>query len=91
MPKILERAVKQIQAQGHSKSSAYAIATAALQKSGSLKKGTQELTNKGEKRQGMGAEGRAKDRAAKASGGKHTPSEYDYSKRTNASKLKKGK
>lgn len=81
MPKILERLVSQLKAKGHSESSAYAIATSTLQKSGSLKKGSQKLTPKGEKRQAMGAEGRAKDRAAKAGGGK--PSDYRYSKKTN--------
>lgn len=47
MPKILEEAVKKIQAKGHSKSSAYAIATKSLQKAGDLKPGTQEATAKG--------------------------------------------
>jgi len=86
MPKILERAVKQIQAQGHDKKSAFAIATASLQKSGSLKKGSQKLTPKGEKRQAMGAEGRAKDRAAKKSG--HAKDDYRYSKKTNRATLR---
>jgi len=81
VPKILERAVSQIQAKGADKSKAYAIATSGLQKAGVLKPGTQELTSKGAKRQAMGAAGRAKDRAAKAGGGK--PSDYDYSKKTN--------
>ena len=81
MPAILERLVEQLMAKGHSKSSAYAIATSTLQKSGSLKKGTNEATAKGKKRGEMGAAGRAKDRAAKESGGK--PSDYKYSKRTN--------
>lgn len=81
MPKILERAVSQIQAKGADKSKAFAIATAGLQKSGVLKKGTQELTPKGQKRQEMGAAGRAKDRAAKRSGG--DPADYSYNKKTN--------
>ena len=87
MPAILERAVKQIQATGKSKSSAFAIATSTLQKSGSLKKGSQQLTPKGAKRQAMGAEGRAKDRASKE-GSKHKPAAYSYSKRTNRATLK---
>lgn len=81
MPKILERLVGQLQAKGMDKSKAYAIATSQQQKAGNLKKGTQELTAKGARRQAMGAEGRAKDRAAKAAGGK--PSDYVYSKKTN--------
>lgn len=48
MPKILEDLRKKIGAkEGVSKSSSYAIATAALQKQGKLKKGTQEMTPKG--------------------------------------------
>ena len=90
MPQLLERLVQQLMDKGHSKSEAYAIATAQLQKSGSLNKHA-ELTNKGAKRQAMGAEGRAKDRASKASGGRHKPSDYGYSKRTNQSTLRKGK
>ena len=47
MPKILEDAVRQIKKKGHSTSSAFAIATSALQKSGSLKKGHNVATKKG--------------------------------------------
>ena len=86
MPKILERLVSQLEAKGTPKSKAYAIATATQQKAGNLKKGTQELTPKGKKRQDMGAEGRAKDRAAKH--GSHKPSEFTYSKKTNRATLK---
>lgn len=81
MPKILERLVNQLQAKGMPKSQSYAVATSQQQKAGNLKPGTSELTAKGAKRQAMGAEGRAKDRAAKAGGGK--PSDYTYSKKTN--------
>jgi hypothetical protein len=81
MPKILERLVGQLQAKGMPKSQAYAVATSQQQKAGNLKKGTQELTPKGAKRQAMGAEGRAKDRAAKAGGG--NPADYTYSSKTN--------
>lgn len=87
MPKILERLVSQLQAKGKDKSSAYAIATSTLQKSGSLKKGTQQMTAKGEARSRMGAAGRAKDRAVKASGGK--PSDFTYNQLTNAARKKK--
>ncbi|HEX6829053.1 MAG TPA: hypothetical protein VF104_08745 [Burkholderiales bacterium] len=81
MPKILERAVSQIQAKGADKSKAFAIATSSLQKSGVLKKGTQELTPKGAKRQEMGAAGRAKDRAARKAGG--DANDYKYNPKTN--------
>jgi hypothetical protein len=53
MPKILDEAVKQIKAKGASTSSAYAMATSALQKSGSLKPGTQKATPKGAARGSM--------------------------------------
>lgn len=81
MPKILDRLVSQLQAKGMPKSNAFAVATSTLQKAGDLKAGTRTLTAKGEKRQAMGAAGRAKDRAAKASGGK--VSDYKYNPRTN--------
>jgi hypothetical protein len=50
MPKILDEAVKQIRKKGHSKSSAYAIATSTLQKAGELHKGHNTPTAKGVKR-----------------------------------------
>ena len=87
MPAILERLVRQLMAKGKSKSQAYAIATATLQKRGVLKPGTRKLTKKGAKRNRMGAAGRAKSRAAKYSGRK--PGDYKYNKRTNRATLKK--
>ena len=47
MPKILDDAVRAVKKKGHSTSSAFAIATSALQKSGSLKKGHNAPTKKG--------------------------------------------
>lgn len=88
MPKILERLVGQLEAKGKDKQSAFAIATSQLQKHGVLKKGSQELTPKGEKRQALGNAGRAKDRAAKYSGN-HKPSDYTYDPKTNYAKLKR--
>ena len=82
MPKILERLVKQLTANGKNKNAAYAIATSALQKSGNLKPGTTEPTAKGSKRGNMTPAERAKDRAAKESGGK--PSDYKYNKHNNS-------
>ncbi len=73
MPAILERLVSQLQAKGKSKSSAFAIATSALQKSGNLKKGTQKA--------------RAKDRASKKSGRKK--SNYKYNSKSNRATLRK--
>ena len=45
-----------------------------------------KLTAEGKKRQALGNAGRAKDRAAKASG--HKPSDYKYNPKTNSAKLK---
>ena len=44
MPKILENLVKKLSGKGKSKSSAYAIATNQLQKTGKLKSKTNKLT-----------------------------------------------
>jgi hypothetical protein len=52
-PKILDEAVKQLKAKGWGTSSAYAIGTSALQKSGSLKPGSNKPTAKGIKRGAM--------------------------------------
>jgi len=86
MPKLLDRLVSQLKAKGMPESEAFAIATKQLQKAGDLKPGTQELTPKGKIRQDMGAAGRAKDRAAKASG--HKTSDFKYNQLTNRARLK---
>lgn len=91
MPKILTRLISQLKAKGISESSAHAIATSRLQKSGNLKKGSTEATAKGVKRGNMTAGERAKDRAIKYSKGKHKASEYSYNKKTNRASLKKVK
>lgn len=49
MPKVLEDLVSKLEAKGHDKSSAFAIATAQLQKQGVLKKGSQKLARKKKK------------------------------------------
>jgi hypothetical protein len=82
MPKILDRLVSQLTANGMPKDKAYAVATKKLQESGNLKKGTREATAKGVKRGNMTPAQRAKDRAAKASGGK--ASDYKYNKKNNS-------
>ena len=87
MPKILDRLVKQLEAKGKSKSSAFAIATSSLQKAGDLKKGTQQATAKGAKRGNMTAGERAKSRAVKANPGT-SPSNFSYSRKTNRARKK---
>ena len=81
MPKILERLVSQLVKNGMPKDKAYAVAVSKLQKSGNLKKGSTEPTEKGERRGNMTPAQRAKDRAAKRSGGK--ASDYKYNKHNN--------
>lgn len=82
MPAILDRLVSQLKANGKSDKEAHAIAIASLQRSGNLKKGSTEATAKGERRGKMTPAERAKDRAAKKSGGK--PSDYSYNKHNNS-------
>lgn len=67
MPKILDDAVESIMRKNPkmSKSSAYAIATKSLQKSGDLKEGSNEATKKGDRRGEMSKATRAKTRAKK--------------------------
>jgi len=79
MPKLLDRCVKQLIANGKSRSAATAICTKSLQKSGNLKGG--KATAKGKKRGNMTPAARAKDRAAKKRGGK--ASSYKYNKKNN--------
>ena len=67
MPQILEDAVKSIMKEnpGMEKSSAYAIATKTLKKSGDLKDCTVKATKKGDRRGEMSKATRAKTRAMK--------------------------
>ena len=67
MPKILDDAVKSIMKENPKmdKSSAYAIATKSLQKSGDLKEGSNEATKKGDRRGEMSKATRAKTRSRK--------------------------
>jgi hypothetical protein len=53
MPELWKRAVQHIKKQSPDVNP-YAVATASLQKAGEMKKGTRELTKKGEKRQAKG-------------------------------------
>lgn len=67
MPAILDDAVRSIMKKNPkmTESSAYAIATKTLQKSGDLKESTQEATRKGDRRGEMDKATRAKTRARK--------------------------
>lgn len=84
MPKIFERLKRQLAARGVK--GAAGMAMALLKKRGQVdNKG--KLTAKGKKRQAMGNDGRAKDRAAKKSG--KSASSYNYNAKTNRATLKK--
>lgn len=63
------------------------MAVALLTKRGDMKDG--KLTAKGKERQALGNDGRAKDREAKYSGGKHKAGDYKYDAKTNLATLKK--
>ena len=83
MSKLSDRLTRQLASKGlkDAKSMAFAL----LKKQGNMNaNGT--LTAKGKKRQALGAAGRAKSRAAKASG--HKASAYKYNKKTNRATLK---
>lgn len=82
MAKLLKRLISQLTGNGMSKEKAYAVAVKKLQQSGNLKKGSTEATAKGKARGEMSPAERAKDRAAKARGGKS--SDYKYNKHNNS-------
>lgn len=82
--KLQTRLTRQLASRGVK--GAKTMADALLKRHGMLNaSGT--LTAKGKTRQAMGNDGRAKDRAAKASGGK--PSDYKYNAKTNRATKKK--
>ncbi len=81
MPKIVERLVSQLTANGMDKKKAYAVAVKKMKEAGNLDKNGKE-TAKGKKRGNMTPAERAKDRAARESGGK--PSDYKYNAKNNS-------
>lgn len=81
MPKIVERLVSQLTANGMDKNKAYAVAVSRMKKAGNLDSSGKE-TAKGKKRGEMTPAQRAKERAAKQSGGK--PSDYKYNTKNNS-------
>lgn len=86
MSKLERRLTRQLAAKGEK--NAHGLAIALLKKQGNMD-ASGNLTAKGKKRQAMGNDGRAKDRAAKASGRK--PSDYKYNSKTNQATLKEKK
>ena len=85
MPQLLDRLISQLTTKGMPEDMARATAIEVLTKSGNLDE-DQNLTDKGRRRQAMGASGRAKDRAAKLSG--RNPDDYKYDPVTNRATLK---
>ena len=83
MSNLLTRLTSQLRAKGVK--GAKAMASALLTKRGQMKNG--KLTSTGKKRQALGNAGRAKDRAAKRSGGK--PTDYKYNPKTNQATKRK--
>lgn len=84
MSALHERLTRQLASRGVKNASG--VAMALLKKRGQANsKG--ELTAEGKRRQALGNDGRAKDRAAKRSGGK--PSDYKYNPKTNRATKKK--
>jgi hypothetical protein len=86
-PTILKRLTHQIKENSPGVKDPEAAAIAALQRYGSFKEGTMELTEGGKIRNEMSPGERAIDRAVKRSGRK--ASEYTYDPKTNAATLKK--
>lgn len=84
MSALEERLKRQLAAKGIK--GAGNMAKGLLKKQGNMKEDG-SLTAKGKKRQALGNGGRAKDRAAKASG--HKASDYKYNAKTNAATLRK--
>ena len=80
---LINRLTSQLSAKGVKNAEGEAIAI--LKARGHLDD-SGKLTAEGAKRQAMGPDGRAKDRAAKASG--HKPSEFEYNAKTNRATLK---
>lgn len=80
---LRERLSNQLRSRGVQNSPA--VADRLLEKRGQLKDG--KLTAEGQKREAMGNEGRAKDRASKYSG--RPASDFSYNSKTNRTKLKR--
>lgn len=83
MPRLLRRLTRQLASKGVK--GAKNMAVGLLKKRGQMSD-SGALTPSGKKRQALGADGRAKDRAAKASGKK--ASAFKYNKKTNRATLK---
>lgn len=86
-PQILRRLTSQLAARGVN--NAESVAREQLTKNGILRPGTDQLTFYGSTRNAMTPGERAKDRAAKYTGHKRSPADYNYDPKTNRATLKK--
>lgn len=86
---LVDRLVQQLQAKGMGAADARTTAVQLLQDRGHVD-ASGELTAAGRARQAMGSDGRAKDRAAGASEGRHKAADYAYDQGTNRATLKPG-
>ena len=86
--KLETRLTRQLAAEG--KKDAAGMAHALLLQRGHIT-ADGSLTKAGAERDALGNDGRAKDRAAKYSGGAHKTSDYTYDAKTNMAKLKSKK
>lgn len=86
MSKLQERLTRQLASRGVK--GAKNVALGLLKKRGHVNEDG-SLTPEGSKRQALGNDGRAKDRAAKATKASDKPSDFKYDPRTNKAKKKK--
>ena len=84
--KIEKRLTRQLAGKGEKNAAAMAHQLLVEHK---IIKQSGELTAKGRQRNDMTPAERARDRAAKASDGKHKPEDYKYNSKTNRAVLKK--
>jgi hypothetical protein len=83
---LIDRLTMQLKDSGTSAHKARDMALSILRDRGHVHQNSERLTPEGQKRESLGAAGRALDRAARASG-KH-PSAFMYDPRTNRARLK---
>lgn len=84
---LIDRLAEQLKDSGTPVATARGIALSILRDRGHVHPNSEMLTAEGERRDQMGAAGRAIDRASKASG--RSTSDYQYDTRTNRATLKK--
>lgn len=84
---LIDRLTQQLQDSGTHSSKARDMAVSILRDRGHVEQGSEKLTAEGLHREMLGPEGRALDRASKATG--RPPRDFKYDARTNRTTLKK--